>query len=149
MPLISEITNEQTIRLGVTGPDGANTLYVINAVAHVESPIIQPSMPFSRVQLQETYSAPLGPSFASGEERFVRGIATAGISATSTDGDYDLLKWSLSDVDADFDDDAGRVQLTFHLDVFAGPRMNGSGDPVRFRMAFPFQVMILAAARSA
>jgi hypothetical protein len=134
------ITSEQTVEVGVNGPDDITRMYIVTGIANPTLTV--ESQAGGELETQTgTFEAHVGPSLTTAE--FRRAVATASLTLLQGQGSGALItEWSVTDVDADYDDDQGKVQLQFDLLVavvpdttFAGAIIGGVG----------FQVIILAA----
>ena len=109
------LTSLQNMEVGVSGPDGANTMYVTTGIA-------QAALYGSAGQtVKENYAVHVGPSLT--VHQFRRSIATAALAHVQfhdySTADADSMRWEIEEVDADFDDEAGQVELRFTLEVQA------------------------------
>ncbi len=142
MAIQASIRKDNTVEMNVTSPDGTNTLFITNGIADFNlSVLVAP--PGSVAEQQGTFAVLLRePVLAAGQ--FRRAIATAsmaGLSFGASDPAQPTgLEWALSNVDADFDDESGRIELRF--DVFL--RARGS-DTLASQNTIGFQVITLAA----
>ena len=136
MPLSANVTSQQTLQIGVNGPGDVTSMYVISGIAEIGlGTFAQPN----QFQTQQaTFAAHIGPQLTAAQ--FRRAIASASIASLSLSGQGTFDAWSLSSIGADFDDDAGSVELEFDISmsVTAGPQGAGvaTGD-------IGFQVLIL------
>jgi hypothetical protein len=78
-------------------------------------------------------SFPVGPTLQTGQ--FVRAIATGSLASIANQGLANNAQWAVDQVDADFDDESGRVVVTANLVV---------ADTGGFLQRMGFQVNILA-----
>ena len=134
MPLkipANQIRNLQQMEVVVSGPDEANRLIIIDGQFDTE-PIAADSV--NRLN-KLTFSVLLGPKLTHRE--FVRAIATASFARTETSGHTMCNIW---DVDADWDDESGQVELRIEAEVGA---FSSSGRARIYALAF--HVTILAA----
>ena len=106
MPNRAIITSEQTIEVGTNGPEDVTSMFVITGIANSNLSAFSHR---ERSQ-QATFAAHVGPSLSASQ--FRRAVATASLAALSISGDATFAGWSVTDVDADFDDDEGRVELS-------------------------------------
>ena len=128
----------QSIEAVVNGPDGANRLIIITGLA---TAIVQSfsNNPDAVQQQRATYTLLVGPQLS--RQQFVRAIAIASPTVFDFDNANHVL-WSLTDVDADFDDESQRVELRVEINTSVrGPAGNSNSG----LFAFGFQVTILAA----
>jgi hypothetical protein len=89
---------------------------------------------------KETFSVLIGPKLAN--RQFVRAIGTASIVKTqiANVAPGGLAAWNIVDVDADWDDESGQVELRIEAQV----NCSGSNQLASIN-AFAFHVTILAA----
>ena len=135
---IAQIQNLQQMDVVVAGPDEANHLFVIDG--HFDTSLVIGSQGANFATAKETFSVLLGPKLAN--RQFVRAIATASIVKTQigniTQGGF--ANWNIIDVDADWDDESGQVELRVEAQVScSGSNQNASIN------GFAFHVTILAA----
>jgi hypothetical protein len=91
---------------------------------------------------QGSFEAHVGPALTVAQ--FRRAVATASIASLSASGSVTAHNWAVTAVSADYDDDAGRVQLEFDIQVAVqGSPMAGATQVLLATVAF--QVTILAA----
>jgi hypothetical protein len=124
MALPMTITCEQSLEVGVTGPEPANRMFII-AGARETNVAALPSSPHTK----ETVVALVGPVLT--REQFVRAIATASI-ASSTWGlgstHSAVMSAAVASVGADFDDESGRTELRVEIDLEANPEASPSSS---------------------
>lgn len=113
-----QIKNLQQIEAVVSGPDGANRLYVLTGELDLIPAVVSVSStgPVT-MQAVRTVTTQLGPIFT--KKQFIRAIATAaltskGINLRSIPADP---AWSITSIDADWDDESGKVELSVELIV--------------------------------
>ena len=126
-----QIENLQQMEVVVSGPDEANRLIIIDGQFSTGN-IRADSL--SRTNKQ-TFSVLLGPKLTN--RQFLRAIATASFARTETFGHTMCNIW---DVDADWDDESGQVELRIEAEVGA---FSSSGHASMNAIAF--HVTILAA----
>jgi len=134
MPLeipANQIKNLQQMEVAVSGPDEANRLIIIDGQFDTGN-IAADSV--NRTNKQ-TFSVLLGPKLTN--RQFLRATATASFARTETFGHTMCNIW---DVDADWDDESGHVELRIEAEVGA---FSASG--YASMRAFAFHVTILAA----
>src|SRR5215831_5226446 len=127
----NQIQNLQQIEVVVSGPDEANRLIIIDGqfdTGNIRADGINRTN-------KQTFSVLLGPKLTN--RQFLRAIATASFARTETSGNTMCNIW---DVDADWDDESGQVELRIEAEVGA---FTGSGHASM--NAFAFHVTILAA----
>jgi len=126
-----QIKNLQQMEVVVSGPGEANRLIIIDGQFDTGD-ITADSV--NRTNKQ-TFSVLLGPKLTN--RQFLRAIATASFARTETSGHTMCNIW---DVDADWDDESGHVELRIEAEVGA---FSSSGHASMFAIAF--HVTILAA----
>lgn len=118
MPVRETAQSEQTIEVGVTGPAGANRMFI--TTGH-----IRPNFSVSGTtegvigSKEETFTVLLNPPLGGGQ--FRRAIATAAVRAIyigHRTGGSDA-SWELREVEADFDDESARVELRITVKLAA------------------------------
>lgn len=136
MPQPASVTSQQTLQIGVNGPGDVTSMYVITGIAQISlGAFAQPN----QFQTQQaTFSAHIGPQLSAAQ--FRRAIASASIASVSLSGQGAFDAWSLSSVEADFDDDAGSVQLEFDASVSVSSGATSAGVATA---GVGFQVLIL------
>jgi hypothetical protein len=139
MAIAATLISAQTVEAQVAGPDGANRLFVTTGLAQF-APLIAASAAADTVVTQQTtFFVEVGPPLTI--QQFRKAIATASLSSVSTRSSAVSNTWTITDVDADFDDEAGRVRVEFDVKVeVVGPV--GSTTAVS---SVGIQVTILAA----
>ena len=126
-----QIENLQQMEVVVSGPDEANRLIIIDGLIATGN-IAADSLGRTNKQ---TFSVLLGPKLTN--RQFLRAIATASFARTETSGHTMCNIW---DVDADWDDESGHVELRIEAEVAA---FSSSGHASM--NAITFHVTILAA----
>jgi hypothetical protein len=106
----NQIKNLQQIEVVVSGPDEANRLIIIDGQFDTGN-IAADSL--NRTNKQ-TFSVLLGPKLTN--RQFLRAIATASFARTQTFGNTMCNIW---DVDADWDDESGQVELKIEAEMGA------------------------------
>lgn len=135
---IAQIQNLQQLDVMVAGPDDANHLFIIDGQFDANVGIASQGANFAVAK--ETFSALVGPKLTN--RQFVRAIATASIVKTqiANIAAGGLATWNIIDVDADWDDESGQVELRIEAQVSClGSNQNASIN------GFAFHVTILAA----
>ena len=139
MPATANVVSEQTVEIGVTGPDDVAVLHVVTGIAQAFLGSFSPASGGFQTQ-QQTFEAHVGPTLTTSE--FRRAVATASLaSLEGSGGDATFSRWAVTGVDADFDDDEGRVQLQFDLLATVDAGASSANAIVG---GVGFQVMILA-----
>jgi len=135
---IAQIENLQQLDVLVAGPDDANHLFIIDGQFNVNLAIGSQGNNFATAK--ETFSALIGPKLAN--RQFVRAIAAASIVKTQIGNIAagGLANWNIVDVDADWDDESGQVELRIEAEV----RCLGSNQSASIN-GFAFHATILAA----
>jgi len=136
----ANIISQQTIEVNANSPDGANTLYITNGFANFYLSVMAPPGGGNASQ-QGTFAALLGPTLTAAQ--FKRAIATASLAGLhhqeSDPAASTGIVWSLSNVEAEFDDESGQIELRFDVSLL----VYGSGS-YAFTPSVAFQVMTLA-----
>jgi len=122
------IANEQQLEVGVNRPGNANRMFVIDGTARFT---LTPGAGNDRAS--DTLRFPVGPTLASGQ--FIRAVATASLARIANGGLANNAQWAVDSVDADLDDETGRVIVTADLVV---------ADTDGYLQRIGFQVNILA-----
>jgi len=127
----NQIHNLQQMEVVVSGPDEANRLIIIDGQFDTGN------IPADSVHrmTKQTFSVLLGPKLT--HRQFLRAIATASFARTESSGHTMYNIW---DVDADWDDESGQVELRIEAEVGTF-----SADGHVSMNAFAFHVTILAA----
>ncbi len=135
----AQIISQQTVQVNVTSPDGANTLYITNGFANFNLSVGGGP---GTVSQQATFAVLLGPTLTAAQ--FKRAIATVSLASLSYQASPSDpmqpppgFQLSLSNVEADFDDESGQVELRFDVSLAVN---GGSVSPP----PVGFQVMTLA-----
>jgi hypothetical protein len=115
MAIEPNLVSEQLMEVEVAGPDDANTMYLATGLARF-------SLTASQAQTKkENFAVHVGPSLS--VEAFRRSIATVSLAQVRfhdySPADADIMRWEIEEVDADFDDEAEKVELRFTLEVQA------------------------------
>ena len=140
MPTTANISSEQTVEVGVSGPNDISTMYVVTGIANSYLSAWSPGGGGYQTQ-QQTFEAHVGPTLTTSE--FRRAVATASLaSLRGQGGDATFAAWNVTGVDADFDDDVGQVQLQFDLSVTVDAGASSASAAVG---GVGFQVIILTA----
>ncbi len=138
MPVaITNITNQQELEVHVSGPGPTNRMFIVSGIGFVN--LFAGAEAGSAATAQKTFTALVGPTLTSAQ--FVKALATAAPSSVrlfTGDPSQSVTTWSVTDVDADFDDESARTQLRIeaNIEVF-GMNVNIN--------SFAFQATILAA----
>ena len=136
------LTSQQTLEAQVTGPGGATRVIIVTGLATCSLNTAVPSPGGGFGTQQGTFSAHVGPTLTVAQ--FRRAVATVSLTSLSATGSVTTHSWAITDVDASFDDDEGRVELEFDVQVTVqGPPMPGFTQVMLASVGF--QVTILAA----
>jgi len=134
----SQVQNLQQIEAVIAGPDGANRLYTV--AGQLPNLWFQAdSLTNSDDQRTQKFTVLLGPVLT--RKQFVRAIATASVVSTSVTLNSpppSEFGWGLSLVDADWDDESGRVELRVEVNVHVTGQNNSASV-----VGLGFQVTIL------
>jgi hypothetical protein len=135
---IAQIENLQQLDVIVAGPDDANHLFIIDGRFDASLAIGSQGSNFATAK--ETFSVLIGPKLAN--RQFVRAIGTASIVKTqiANIAQGGVATWNIVDVDADWDDESGQVELRIEAQV----NSLGSNQSASIS-GFAFHVTILAA----
>ena len=135
-------TKLQTMQVGITGPDGANTLIIVSGMANCALHVQTPPVAGIADTQQGSHSMLLDPVLSRGQ--FHRAIATAALASIHFDQVEPAERVNfgtvLESVEAHWDDDSGKIEVRF--DVAANVVGGGSHAIVAW---ISFQVMTLAA----
>jgi hypothetical protein len=132
------ISSEQSLQVGVNGPNDAVSMHVVTGIANGQLGAFASAGP-NFVQQQSTFSAHVGPQLTAAQ--FRKAIASAAITSLSLQGGGTFVNWEVTDIDADFDDEVGRIKLSFDLRVGVQSGATTSGSAVVASVGF--QVMVL------
>ena len=135
---IAQVQNLQQMDVLVSGPDDANHLFVIDGQFDTSLAIGSQGTNFATAK--ETFSVLIGSRLAN--RQFVRAIATASIVKTqiANIAAGGFATWNIVDVDADWDDESGQVELRIEAQVSC----LGSNQSASIN-GFAFHVTLLAA----
>jgi len=135
---IAQIQDLQQLDVVVAGPDDANHLFIIDGQFDTSLAIGSQGTNFATAK--EIFSVLIGPKLAN--RQFVRAIATASIVKTqiANIAPGGFATWNVVDVDADWDDESGQVELRIEAQVSC----LGSNQSAGIN-GFAFHVTILAA----
>jgi hypothetical protein len=137
MAIAATISSEQTTQVGVNGPNDVANMHVVTGIANGQLNAFAPSGNF--VSQQATFAAHVGPQLTAAQ--FRKAIASAAFTSLTLSGTGTFTQWAVTDVDADFDDDTGRIELTFDLQVMVQAGATSSVSAVIASVGF--QVLIL------
>ena len=135
----NQIQNPQVIEAAVAGPDGANRLFTVTGQFDINFNVLSAG----QTQQNETFKVLVGPVLT--RQEFFRAIGTASMAKTNlllqsqSPPPYNLA-WSITGIDADWDDESGQVELRVEVSALASGLNNQTGIG-----GLAFQVTILAA----
>ena len=136
------LTSVQTLEAQVAGPGGATRVIHVTGLAHCSLSVSVQSPAGGTVSQQGSFAAHVGPELTVAQ--FRKAIATVSVASVSALGSLTGHTFSVTAMDADFDDDAGKVELEFDAQVTVQtPAMPPANQVVLASVAF--QVTILAA----
>jgi hypothetical protein len=138
MAIAASVSSEQSMQVGVNGPNDVANMHVVTGIANGQLNAFAPSGG-NFVSQQSTFAAHVGPQLTVAQ--FRKAIASAAVTSLSLSGTGTFAQWAVTDVDADFDDDVGRIQLTFDLQVMVQAGATSSVSGVIASVGF--QVLIL------
>ena len=119
-------TGEHVLEAVIAGPDEANRLFTITGAANVGI--------FSGggQQKTETWTFLVGPAFTRGQ--FYRAIATASVSfqAVSAQTAPVSFQVQINSVEADWDDESGRVEVRVEVSLSANASINVNIHQLRY-----------------
>jgi hypothetical protein len=128
MAIEPQVDDLQHMGVGVSGPDGATRMDITTGIARVNL------YASSSATVKENFTVHVEPSLGPGQ--FRRAIATAAVARVGVNdwdpSTGDSMTWGVEDVQADFDDEAGKVELRFTVEV----RTSGSGSTYLESVAF-------------
>ena len=128
----NRLTNMQEMEVHVTGPDGANRLFIYSGMAEVE---LCGGLPHPRWSL-EVVCFELGRKYDCDHgEEVVNIVATASMAGGRTDGVASFAGWQVFGCAGELDTDSGRVRMN----IAAGAR-----DTQAFLEQISFHINVLA-----
>jgi len=130
------IQNLQTLEVEVSGPEGANRLFMIGGIAPMSLTAASNS---SYVIQKETFSILLGPTLT--RKQFFRATIIAFLTNTSH-GPGAGAQWIVTSADADWDDESKQVEV--RVDIQASVTSANNAYAYANVNGFGFQVNILA-----
>ena len=141
--LPAQIQNLQQLEAVVAGPDDANRLFIIDG--QFEQSVSVDSIS-GVVAKKEIFTVLVGPVFT--RKQFARAIATASFTRTglrtTPNPPVAVVAWQILDVDADWDDESGQVEVRIEAEVECSGATKSA-----FINGFAFHVTILAAVAGA
>jgi len=135
----NQIQNPQVIEAAVAGPDGANRLFTVAGQFDINFNVFSPGG--GQTQQNETFKVLVGPVLT--RQEFFRAIGTASMAKTNfaqQSAPPSQFGWSITGIDADWDDESGQVELRVEVSVLVSGLNNRTGIG-----GLAFQVTILAA----
>jgi len=135
----NQIQNPQVIEAAVSGPDGANRLFTVTGQVDINFNVF--SQGAGQTQQNETFKVLVGPVLS--RQQFFRAIGTASMAKTNfaqQSAPPSQFGWSITGIDADWDDESGQVELRVEVSVQASGLNNRATIG-----GLAFQVTILAA----
>jgi len=121
----------QEMEVHVTGPDGANRLYIYSGMAEVE---IRGGLPHPRWTL-EVICFELGRTYNLADESIIKINASAALAGGRMDGVASFAGWKIFGAAGELDNESSRVRMN----IAAGAR-----DTQAFLEQISFQVNVLA-----
>jgi hypothetical protein len=125
------LTDMQEMEVYVSGPDGANRLFIYSGMAEVE---LSGGLPHPRWSL-EVICFDIGRTYDIADESIVKIIASAALAGNRTDGVASFAGWQIFGAAAELDDESNRVRMN----IAAGAR-----DTQAFLEQISFQLHVLA-----
>ena len=135
----NQIQNPQVIEAAVAGPDGANRLFTVAGQFDINFNVF--SQAAGGTQQNETFKVLVGPVLT--RQEFFRAIGTASMAKTNfaqQSAPPSQFGWSITGIDADWDDESGQVELRVEVSVLVSGLNNRATIG-----GLAFQVTILAA----
>src|SRR5262249_44071697 len=118
----------QVVEIWVTGPDGANRLYLCSGNVNIQFQGYQAGQ-----QQRDSFTFLVGPQFA--RQEVVRATCASGISGFNFTSNVANQGYAtITNADADWDDESGKVQVKVDAELYGTYGIRG----------FDYNVMILA-----
>ena len=136
------VTSVQTLEAQVAGPGGATRVIYVTGLAHCNLGVTVQSPAGGNASQQGSFAAHVGPELTVAQ--FRKAIATVSVASVVVSGSLTGHGFSVTAVDADFDDEEGKVQLEFDVQVTVQTPAMQPGNQVMLATV-AFQVTILAA----
>ena len=116
---VDSFENQQQLEVVVNGPDGATRLFICTGTAKAAMQLN--AGPEFAQRLADTWTFLVGPTLT--RLQFQRAVGTASLANfrvryTAPAGGFDA-SWELVSVDADWDDESGRVQVRAEVSLVA------------------------------
>ena len=127
----NRLTNMQEMEVHVTGPDGANRMFIYSGMAEVE---LTGGLPHPRWSL-EVVCFDVGRSYDVENEEVINIVATSSLAGSRTDGVASFAGWQIFGAAGELDEESRRVRMN----IAAGAR-----DTQAFLEQISFQVTVLA-----
>jgi hypothetical protein len=122
-----KIENAQEMEVGVSGPNGANRMYIYTGTAVLSFKGTGGSWK------RDSISFKVGRAFGQGE--FHKGVATASLASIKNENHAVNSGWAVDSADADWDDESGKTVFTAELAV---------RDSDGYLLRIGYQVTVLA-----
>ena len=133
-----DINNPQIMEVWVNGPEEANRLFICSGAAQLLPP---PAPPYSQRATPAgttTFTLLIGPQLT--RRQFVRATASGAISRCPLPSLYEI---NIASMDADFDDESGRVEVRLEF-VMTPPAGNPPNVYNSSTIAIAYNISILA-----
>ena len=127
----NRLTNMQEMEVHVTGPDGANRMFIYSGMAEVE---LSGGLPHPRWSL-EVVCFDVGRNYDVENEEIINIVATSSLAGTRTDGVASFAGWQIFGAAGELDEESGRVRMN----IAAGAR-----DTQAFLEQISFHITVLA-----
>jgi hypothetical protein len=122
-----QVADLQHVAVGVSGPDGANRMFITTGRVTTNQTAV------SNTTTKENYSIHVEPLLSASQfRRAIASVAFAELELSDYNAQYDGVRWRIDDVDADFDDELGRVGLRFTIEVRTTGTASARVGPVSF-----------------
>jgi len=125
------LAGKQEMEVHVSGPDGANRMFIYTGMAEVEIP---GGMPHPRWSL-EVVCFDIGRVYDIPNEEVIKTVASASVAGGRTDGVASFAGWQIFGAAGELDEDSHRVRMN----IAAGAR-----DTQAFLEQISFQITVLA-----
>ena len=110
----NRLTNMQEMEVHVTGPDGANRMFIYSGMAEVE---LTGGLPHPRWSL-EVVCFDVGRSYDVENEEVINIVATSSLAGSRTDGVASFAGWQIFGAAGELDEESRRVRMN----IAAGAR---------------------------
>ncbi|WP_173921742.1 hypothetical protein [Agromyces sp. Marseille-P2726] len=126
MPQEMQVTAVQGVKFGILGDGAAQwTVHIINGFGHL-------GLSATGGSANQTFTTLVGPTLA--QAQFIRAIATASLASVGQSVDAGTARWNITGVDADHDDETGRVQLSVDAEVSNGANATATLESIAFQV---------------